>query len=128
MDRPTAPARPARGQLHPAGADPRAAGPDAAADPAGRPSGRRWPTAIQKVLEDANIKLAAVATDVLGVSGRAMIEALIAGQEDPKPGGPGPPATAAQDAGAAAALHGQVTEHHRFLLRLLMSHLDAWRG
>ena len=39
---------------------------------------------IQKVLEDANIKLAGVATDVLGVSGRAMIRALIAGQEDPE--------------------------------------------
>ena len=38
---------------------------------------------IQKVLEDANIKLASVATDVLGVSGRAMIRALIAGESDP---------------------------------------------
>lgn len=37
---------------------------------------------IQKVLEDANIKLASVATDVLGVSGRDMLEALIAGQDD----------------------------------------------
>ena len=37
---------------------------------------------IQKVLEDANIKLAAVATDVLGVSGRAMLTAMIAGEED----------------------------------------------
>ena len=39
---------------------------------------------IQKVLEDANIKLGCVATDVLGVSGRAMLEALVAGQEDPE--------------------------------------------
>lgn len=38
---------------------------------------------IQKVLESANIKLASVATDVLGVSGRAMLEALIAGERDP---------------------------------------------
>ena len=38
---------------------------------------------IQKVLEDANIKLASVASDVLGVSGRAMIRALIDGQDDP---------------------------------------------
>jgi transposase len=37
---------------------------------------------IQKVLEDANIKLASVATDILGLSGRAMLEALIEGQED----------------------------------------------
>lgn len=38
---------------------------------------------VQKVLEDANIKLASVATDVLGVSGRAMLQALISGQTDP---------------------------------------------
>jgi hypothetical protein len=35
------------------------------------------------VLEDANIKLASVATDVTGVSGRAILEALLAGQTDP---------------------------------------------
>src|SRR5215211_5886786 len=39
---------------------------------------------IQKVLEDANIKLAAVASDVLGVSGRQMLEAIIAGETDPR--------------------------------------------
>jgi transposase len=38
---------------------------------------------IHKVLEDANIKLSSVATDVLGVSGRAMLEALIQGEKDP---------------------------------------------
>ena len=38
---------------------------------------------VHKVLEDANIKLASVATDILGVSGRAMLEALMEGQEDP---------------------------------------------
>jgi len=38
---------------------------------------------IQKVLEGANIKLSSVASDVLGKSGRAMIEAIIAGEEDP---------------------------------------------
>jgi len=38
---------------------------------------------IQKLLEGANIKLASVATDVLGVSGRAMLDALVAGQRDP---------------------------------------------
>src|SRR2546426_2006798 len=37
---------------------------------------------VQKVLESANIKLASVATDVLGVSGRAMLQALIAGETD----------------------------------------------
>src|SRR5438445_3045914 len=39
---------------------------------------------IQKVLEDANIKLSSVLTDVLGRSGRAMLDALIAGEEDPE--------------------------------------------
>ena len=39
---------------------------------------------IQKVLEGANVKLGSVATDVLGVSGRAMLKALSEGEEDPK--------------------------------------------
>ena len=38
---------------------------------------------VQKVLEGANIKLSSVASDVLGLSGRAMLEALVAGQADP---------------------------------------------
>ncbi len=75
---------------------------------------------IQKVLEDANIKLASVATDVLGVSGRDMLRALIAGQDDPQ-------ALAELARGKLrpkipqlqSALHGRVTEHHRFLLQLL---------
>jgi transposase len=79
---------------------------------------------IQKVLEDANIKLASVASEVLGVSGRAMIAALIAGQSEPE-----------RLADLARrklrrkipqlkqALHGRVTDHHRFLLRTLMDHV-----
>jgi transposase len=79
---------------------------------------------IQKVLEDANIKLASVASDVLGVSGRAMLGALVRGEADP--------ARLAELAKRRlrgkipqlrSALHGQVTEHHRFLLGLLMDHL-----
>jgi transposase len=79
---------------------------------------------IQKVLEDANIKLASVATDVLGVSGRAMLEALIAGEDDPEV-----LADLAQRKLRAKipqlrlALHGRVTDHHRFLLRLLLDEL-----
>ena len=38
---------------------------------------------LEKLLEDAGIKLSSVASDILGVSGRAMLEALIAGQRDP---------------------------------------------
>src|SRR5260370_16040923 len=85
---------------------------------------------IQKVLEDANIKLASVATDVLGVSGRDMLRALIAGQDDPQ-------ALAELARGKLrpkipqlqSALHGRVTEHHRFLLRLLLEQVEqheAW--
>ena len=79
---------------------------------------------IEKVLEDANSKLGSVASEVLGVSGRAMIQALIEGEKDP-----------AQMADLAQrqlrgkipdlkkALEGHLTEHHRFLLRLLWKQL-----
>jgi transposase len=79
---------------------------------------------IEKVLEDANIKLGSVASEVLGASGRAMIEALIEGKKDP-----------AQIADLARrqlrgkipqlekALQGRLTEHHRFLLQLLWKQL-----
>jgi len=83
---------------------------------------------IQKELEDANIKLASVASDILGASGQAMIEAMIAGDDDP-----------AELADLAKrrlrekipqlqkAPRGRVTEHHRFVLRSFMDqvrHLD----
>src|SRR6516164_7525419 len=81
---------------------------------------------IQKTLEDANIKLDSVITDIVGLSGRRMIEALIAGETDPA-------ALAALahrriKAGPAeleAALRGRVTDHHRFMLGLLLQHIDA---
>ena len=58
---------------------------------------------IQKVLEDANIKLGSVASNVLGVSGRAMIEAIIRGRGRPgQAGRPGPAAAAGEDPAAAA--------------------------
>jgi transposase len=85
---------------------------------------------IQKVLEDANIKLASVATDVLGLSGRLMLRAIIAGQDDPEA-----LAELAQRKLRAkipvlqVALLGRVTDHHRFLLRLLLdevTQLEAW--
>jgi transposase len=80
---------------------------------------------LQKVLETANIKLASVATEILGVSARAMIQALIAGTQ--------PPAQVAELAqrslrrkrGALAeALTGRVTAHHRFLLHHLLRHIE----
>lgn len=82
---------------------------------------------IEKVLEDANLKLTTVLTDVVGASGRRILEALIAGETDPAALAAlvsarvkAPPATVAE------ALRGRVTAHHRFLLRehlLLIDHL-----
>jgi transposase len=79
---------------------------------------------IQKVLEDANIKLAGVATDVLGVSGRDMLEALIAGETDPaKLADLARKRLREKIPALRLALHGKVTAHHRFLLRLHLDHL-----
>lgn len=80
---------------------------------------------IQKVLETANIKLGSVATDVMGVSGRKILEALIAGEKDVS--------TLADLAEKRLrqkipqlqrALEGEITEHHRFLLRRLLDQYD----
>lgn len=76
---------------------------------------------IHKVLEDANIKLSGVASDIMGVSGRAMLRALIAGETDPAQ-------LAAlargrlqrKQAALTEALYGRVTAHHRFLLDRLL--------
>jgi transposase len=81
---------------------------------------------IQKTLEDANIKLDSVVTDILGLSGRRIIEALIAGQTMPQ-------ALAslahrrihASADELEAALRGRVTRHHRFLLKLHLDQIDA---
>jgi transposase len=80
---------------------------------------------LQGVLERANIKLASVASDIMGVSGRAMLEALIAGKADP--------ATMANLAKRRMraklplleqALTGVVRDHHRQLLALQLAHID----
>jgi transposase len=80
---------------------------------------------IQKVLETANIKLGSVASDVLGASGRKMIEALIAGEKD---------VTVLADLAQRQlrgkipelqrALEGELTDHHCFLLRQLLEQYD----
>ena len=81
---------------------------------------------IQKTLEDANIKLDSVITDVLGLSGRRIIEALIAGQRHPAKLArlADPRVKASQDA-LREALRGRVTKNHRFLLRLHLGQIDA---
>ena len=53
---------------------------------------------LEKLLEDAGIKLSSVASDIIGVSGRAMLEALIAGERDPAGAGrPGQASAAVED-------------------------------
>jgi transposase len=80
---------------------------------------------IEKLLEDALIKISSVLTDVLGVSGRAMIEALIAGQRSPKVLAELARGRArARRADLERALHGRFTEHHARLARLLLGQLD----
>jgi transposase len=79
---------------------------------------------LQKVLEDANIKLGSVASNVLGVSGRAMIEAIIRGEHDPvKLAELARRRLRGKIPQLQLALRGSVTEHHRFLLRTQMDHL-----
>jgi transposase len=80
---------------------------------------------VHKVLESANIKLTSVASDVLGVSGRAMLEAIVAGQSNP--------AEMAELARGrmrdkrdllTRALEGHVQAHHRFVLTELLAEID----
>src|SRR5437868_3812846 len=79
---------------------------------------------VQKVLEDANIKLASVATDVLGVSGRDMLEALIAGEDDAeKLADLARKRLREKIPALQLALQGRVTDHHRFLLRTHLDHV-----
>jgi transposase len=80
---------------------------------------------LQKVLESANLKLAAVASDILGKSGRDMLDAVVDGQEDPE-------VLAALARGRLRskipelqqALKGRVKAHHRFLIEQILSHID----
>jgi transposase len=80
---------------------------------------------IQKVLEDANIKLGSVASDVLGVSGRHMLQALVAGQQDPKPLAELAQGRLREKLGELQlALEGHITDHHRFQLKLLLEFVE----
>jgi transposase len=81
---------------------------------------------VEKLLEDAQIKLSVVASDIFGVSGRAMLEALIAGERDPQ--------RLAQLARTSMrnkiatleqAFVGSFTDHHAFLLRRMLARIDA---
>ena len=77
---------------------------------------------LEKLLEDAGIKLSAVASDILGVSGRAMLEALVAGQSDPAVlADLAKRRLRAKIPALTEALTGRFTDHHAFLVRI---HLD----
>jgi transposase len=80
---------------------------------------------VEKLLEDAQIKLSVVASDIFGASGRAMLDALVAGERDPK--------VLAQLARTrlrtkrallAEAFVGRFGEHHAFLLARMLSRID----
>jgi transposase len=81
---------------------------------------------LQKVLEDANIKLASVASDIDGVSARLMLEAIVGGQTDPT-------ALASMAKGRLRgkreqleqALQGRVKPHHRFMISEHLAHIDS---
>jgi transposase len=81
---------------------------------------------IQKTLEDANIKIASVVTDINGKSGRAIVRALIDGETDPVrllevTAG----RLRAKEDALLQALHGRVRPHHRFLLKLHLEQIEA---
>jgi transposase len=81
---------------------------------------------IQKTLEDANIKLTGVVSDTLGVSGRAILAALVAGETEPErladlTRG----RLKAPRAQLVEALHGRVTAHHRFMIQLHLTQIAA---
>jgi transposase len=78
---------------------------------------------VQALLEDANIKLGDVASDVLGASGRAMLKAMVAGETDPaKLANLAKKSLRTKIPQLKKALAGKLTDHHRFLLAM---HLEA---
>jgi transposase len=84
---------------------------------------------LEKLLEDALIKLSAVASDIMGVSGRAMIEALIAGERDPRRlADLARGKMKAKRAALIEALTGRFDAHHAELARMLLDQIDALTG
>jgi transposase len=80
---------------------------------------------IDKVLEDANLKLGVVLTDIMGKSGRAVLQALIDGHHDPAYLASCVGRVKASRQDILEALRGRVTAHHRFMLKLHLDHIDA---
>jgi transposase len=81
---------------------------------------------IQKTLDQANIKLTGLLADILGVSGRTILDALVAGERDPERlADLASGRLKASRPQLVAALHGRVTPHHVFMLKLHLSQIDA---
>jgi len=81
---------------------------------------------VEKLLEDAQIKLSVVASDIFGVSGREMMAALIAGQSNPKALAQLARGRMRAKVGALEeAFTGYFTDHHRFLLTKMLGRVDA---
>lgn len=81
---------------------------------------------VQKILQDANVKLTSVLTDIMGASGRRILNAMLEGETDPSK------LAALVDHRVKAsrteirdAVHGRITSHHRFMIRLHLEHIDA---
>jgi transposase len=80
---------------------------------------------VEKLLEDAQIKLSVVASDIFGVSGRAMLAALIAGERDPKVlAGLARTRLRAKTAQLQEAFVGRFGDHHAFLLARMLGRID----
>ena len=81
---------------------------------------------IEKVLEDANLKLSVVLSDILGKSGRAVLQAIVDGQTDPqKLASHIGTRVKASRAELHEALRGRISTHHRFMIKLHLAHIDA---
>jgi transposase len=81
---------------------------------------------LQKILEDANVKIAHVLSDLLGESGRRTLEALIAGETDPsRLADLGDVRLKSAREDRVEALRGRVTEHHRFMLNLHLTQIRS---
>src|SRR5690606_4126099 len=81
---------------------------------------------IQKILEDANIKLASVLSSIVGQSGRAMLDAIVAGEVDPERLAMLAVGTAKKKRSELVeALRGRVTPHHRSMIKLHLAVFDA---
>jgi transposase len=80
---------------------------------------------VEKLLEDAQIKLSSVASDIFGASGRAMLEALMAGERDPKVLAQlAKRRLRAKTAALEEALRGFFTDHHAVILRMMLDNID----